>query len=31
MFSLPIYPSMSEEDVDQVIDAIVDVLERHRV
>jgi perosamine synthetase len=31
MFSLPNYPSMSEEDVDQVIDAIVDVLERHRV
>ncbi len=30
IFSLPIYPSMSDHDVDHVIAAVLDVVERHR-
>jgi dTDP-4-amino-4,6-dideoxygalactose transaminase len=30
LVSLPIYPGMSDEDVDDVIDAVADILERYR-
>jgi dTDP-4-amino-4,6-dideoxygalactose transaminase len=30
LVSLPIYPTMSDRDVDDVIDAVADVVERHR-
>ncbi|MGB4504254.1 MAG: DegT/DnrJ/EryC1/StrS family aminotransferase, partial [Syntrophaceticus sp.] len=30
LISLPLYPRMSNEDVDDVIEAVLDVVERHR-